>query len=54
MGSSTCCNSKLSALARRLTPDQRRWINWFNGDVHVVTSVEDAIRVVTKQGGVSA
>jgi len=40
--------------ARALTADQRRWIDWFNGDVHVVTSVQEAIDVVTKQGGVSA
>jgi hypothetical protein len=42
--------------ARTLTPDQRRWINWFNGDVHIVTCVEEALRVVTgtKPRGLSA
>jgi hypothetical protein len=41
---------------RVLTQDQRDWINWFNGDVHIVTSVEEAIRVVTAKtpGGISA
>jgi Holliday junction resolvase len=36
-----------SASRRALTQDQREWINWFNGDVHIVTSVDEAIRVVT-------
>lgn len=33
---------------RKLTPDQREWIDWFNGEVHVVTSIEEAIQVVTR------
>lgn len=37
-----------SASRRALTPDQRRWIEWFNGEVHIVTSVQQAVEVVTR------
>ena len=37
------------ASARQLTKDQRDWINWFNGEVHIVTSVDEALRVVLRE-----
>jgi hypothetical protein len=34
--------------ARTLTPEQREWIDRANGDVHVVTSIDEAIHVVMR------
>ena len=36
---------ELKAAKGSLTPDQTQWLQWWNGPVHVVRSVDEALRV---------
>lgn len=36
--------------ARKLTPDEERFFQEWSGEVYVVTSVEEAVAVVTRKG----